>query len=109
MEGNIIDAAKNLLGGDFTTELRFRYITIGDTPMELELELDGGPYMVVTNYEGSKLASANLRFASDYPDYKIVYIDWDSSGPRLLLINRVPVITNVENGKFRVFFAIRGI
>ena len=107
MEGNIIDAAKNLLGGDFTTELRFRYITIGDTAMELEL--DGGPYMVVTNYEGSKLASANLRFASDYPDYKIVYIDWDSSGPLLRLINSVPVQTNVENGKFRVFFAVRAI
>lgn len=105
MEGNIIDGAKNLLGGDFTTELRFRYITITDTPTELKL--DGGPYMVVINYEGSKTSSAFIRIFSDYTDYKMVYILWDNSGPKLSLVNSLPIQTNVESEKFRVLFISR--
>lgn len=107
MEGNIIDGAKNLLSGDFTTELRFRYITIGDD--DIELELDGGAYMVIINYDGSKVASGDITFTSDYIDYRIILMQWESDGSRFIPIDSFPIRTNVAKGEFRVFFAVRAI
>lgn len=104
MNGNIIDAAKNLLGGDFTTELRFRYITIGDTMVELKL--DGGAYMVVVNCEVSQ---GKIRYSSDYTDYKILDMNWDGNGPRLDVIGRLPIQTTVYSEHFSVVFAVRAI
>lgn len=104
MEGNIIDAAKNLLGGDFTTELRYRFYNLprgGETYVNLE----DGSYIILAIYNETVNKSDFYINSNTARGYRIMYILHTDTGTEVSDANySTNMLFQFTPGDYGVFF-----